>query len=183
MEFKREDVEFLKNLKKELETQNNRHTYNPLYVIMDKKELVTAGGYNEHRSCWMDEEGTEWETLEELFEYLEEHYNEELESHYELDGDESTIKEMFLDDHSDGCEELYVKGLTDKFTLVHLQEFDNIQGSGVYSFFENDAKEHLESNRYHYNKGAHTYACSLWRSPRMEKLLNWVRQVDLGEDE
>jgi len=183
MEFKREDVEFLKNFKKELKTQNNRYTSNPLYVIMDKKELVTAGGYNEHRSCWMDDEGTEWKTLESLFDYLEENYSEELEAYYELDEDDISIKEMFLEDHNDGTEEIYVKGLTDKFTLVHLQKFDNIKGSGVYSFFENDAKEHLESNRSHYSKGAHTHACSLWRSPRMEKLLNWIRDVDLGEDE
>ena len=182
MEFKREDVEFLKNLKKELETQNSRYTSNPLYVIMDKKELVTAGGY-EHRSCWMDEEGTEWETLESLFDYLEENYSDYLEENYSEVLDGLSIKEKFLEDHNDGTEEIYVKGLTDKFTLVHLQKFDNIKGSGVYSFFENDAKEHLESNRYHYNKGAHTHACSLWRSPRMEKLLNWIQQVDLGEDE
>ncbi len=179
MKMSKEDVEFLKEMKSELETQNNRGTRNPLYVIMDKKELFTAEGYSEHRSCWVDDEGTEWETLEELFEYLEEHYNEELESHYELDGDESTIKEMFLDDHSDGCEELYVKGLTDKFTLVHLQEISNIKDSGVYSFFEKDATEHFKANGYHYNKDAQTYACSLWRSPRMERLLNWIRDVDL----
>lgn len=44
-----------------------------------------------------------------------------------------------------------------------------------------EAKAHLAANYYHYDKDAHTYAMTAWRSPQVEQLYKILHEVDFND--
>lgn len=41
-----------------------------------------------------------------------------------------------------------------------------------------EAKKHIERNRHHYTSKVHTYAMTAWRSPKVERLLDVLMNMD-----
>lgn len=185
-----EIFEQLKEFQKELKTQNNRATANPIYGIMEAESVVVPEGYGDEGFEWFDHERTESLGIsdEELFNNLIEDEDREATirkrlgelSSGELDYltcDISIIRERFYDEikYSNDLGSLGWSEIQKHFT----KNIFKLTESGPLSFFEKDAFEHLEGNKHHYSDKAHTYAASLWRSPRMEKLREILIQLSL----
>ncbi len=196
IEVSDEDYDFLKECVNLLHTQDTRATRSPIYTIHKQEKVY--GIDEEYTSkfvyVWED---SEFESLEDVFtfllengyeDYLIEFYNE-----YNDDGDELSlnddgeineedvgkIKELFIDE----CTGVTEDWLADKFDIrqvgVRLEEVQETDGT-CFSFFEQDAFDHLKLNGHNIRgEQIHTYADSLYRSPLMEKLLEFLNKLEL----
>lgn len=182
-----EQYEALIEMQDELKTQDNRNTRDPIYIIMDKETFPTSYDYSDDY-IWFNSYDSE--TIgddEDLFEYLVDNCSEELiksfndyqdENNFlrDIENEESKkeLKEWFLNELTYSEDISDITDLTVEHHIIKIYQFENEsiqykQGMPI-SFFEKDMIEHLSSNDYHYTNKAKTYACSLWRSRRMEKL-------------
>ncbi len=185
-----DDLAFLKECQKELKTQDNRMTRNPIYVIYDENRVY---GFDGDYSCnylirWDDT----FYTVKEFVEYLyENEYKEEMKILYDNcfgTEVEEVTKEIvdtvitFLDNtFSSDVEDIVKAAVDDCYLVWYVDEFKQKTNGACFSFFEKDAKDHLEANKHHYTSKAYTYADSIWRTPRMEKLLELLTKIDLGD--
>ena len=180
IEITKEQYELLKELQKELKTQNNRCTRNPVYLIMDKKEELRPYTHSD-KYRWFNNDNSEVvaDNDEDFFSYLVKNYENELTNYFEDDLKYVTLKEAFMD-FIEGCDDFDIEDIG-YYTKYYYEYVDYIPEANTFSFFERDAFEHLNANDYHYNENASTYACAMWRSSRMEKLLNFLHNINLNE--
>lgn len=159
-----EEYEFLKLCKKELNTQNNRSTRDPIYCIQDiHREYGKDSMYGFDGYVWID-----------IFCSENIYYTDE-----ELLQDYSLMNDNDLDTDSINLRNNNDYNDIRLFEKSYYSENYVLEESGPFSFFEKDAIEHLNKNDYHYSSKARTYACGLWRSPRMEKLRNFLLTIDI----
>jgi len=185
-----EDYEFLKDCVNKLKTQDNRSTRSPIYTIWKTNKVYGVdedyGGQKAY--IWDDDE---FESLLDIFTYLKENeceedllkllnilsveqyaeWNEEaykeLEDYFTLGNYDEEIEEFFHDEY-----EIY--------PIYFRKEDVQVVNGACFSFFEKDAIEHLQMNRHNIeSEKAYTYADSLYRSPRMEKLLTMLNNLEL----
>ena len=132
-----EQHEFLMNLSKEINTQNNRITADPIFCVYEKRRVYVPDGCGE--TGWFSDEGS-LQTEEDIEEICEE---------YRTENPESTL------DDEEILEELeYHK--TD-------YEIQDTPVSGQPYFSEKAAQNHIDCNHYHYSK-PFTYVESAWRN-------------------
>jgi hypothetical protein len=190
-----EQYEALKEMQNELNTQDNRHTRDPMYVIMDTHKVPTSSDYSDDYEWFNSNDSETIGNDEELFEFLCENHESKLLEVYNgiydrdvlfkvvteiTDSNKEEIKEWLLDEIKYENDLDFLLDL-DYISKVYLLDEESImysQGFPV-SFFEKDLKEHLKSNSYHYSAKATTYACSLWRSSRMERLRDILVKIEL----
>lgn len=183
IEISEEDYNFLKECKELLNTQNNRATRNPIYTIQDVEKIPTSSDYADG-SFWIDVEADYYQigSDEELFEYLWDYdgnYKEKIIEYLSEEGDEEKedFKKLFLKEiqYDDDLAGFGIECISNYYYL----EKWFIKEGAVFSFFEKDAFDHLESNHYHYTEKARTYGCSLWRSPKMERLRKFLMELEI----
>jgi hypothetical protein len=184
-----EQIKFLLELQNELKTQDNRATRNPIYVIMETKRFVTEEGIDEDGWSWIDD-GEEVGDDDALFEHLIE-YNRDLllralakttdllyaDINIMLDEE---IKDLFIKNIDGVLEYGKSGGGWANLYKWHYQNIDQISESACYSFFEKDSFEHLEMNKNNLTS-PRTYACSMVRTPRMEKLRELLLNLEVEE--
>jgi hypothetical protein len=189
-----EQYEALKEMQNELKIQDNRSTRDPVYVIMNTHKVPSTQDYS-NDYVWFDHHNSESiGNDEDLFNYMAENYaflllhkfnDAEEMPLLEIDEiNESEIKDWFMTVIDDGTTfkgALHAEGIS---KLYYLEEdgIAHISGMPV-SFFEKDLFEHLKLNDYHYSDKARTYACSLWRSSRMEELRTLLTELKFEESE
>lgn len=194
LELTDEQYNMLVEFKNELLTQNNRSTRDPIFCIMDIREIPTDSDYaSDFR--WIDFDGDYCKIdHDDLFDHLNKHddisriidtYNDEEDKEVKLDSiteDElKVVKQWFYDDLDYSCDENLDRfGFKEIRKVWYLLE-QFIVENAPHSFFEKDAIEHLKSNHYHYQEKAITYACCNWRAPRMEKLREFLMNMNVGE--
>ncbi len=176
-----EEIQFLKNLQHEMNTQDRVVQANPRYWVIRSyekeygEELLNADGISIY-----DSEGC----------------NVILEVEYQIFGIDKIIEEVLkalLDDEYflDESEIENIKSAYDMETLVEeLKDVDTYnftvmqykevaKDSGM--FLTHDAAiEHLKNNSHHYSDNAHTYAHTAWRS-KEEKLWEILQTVDFDK--
>lgn len=164
--MKKQEVEFLINLQKELKTQTNDGNASPVFwVIRQKEDHITDYDFGEKtRYTHNDGDCTEFKTLENLRYFLDE----------ELDSIEhcETLDEAFdiiLADFND-------YGYYSRYETVSIA---SIKPDTLF-ITKKEAQKHLEENRHHYNSTAQTYAMTAWRSPEVETLWKVLRTVDFN---
>lgn len=176
-----EEIQFLKNLQHEMNTQDHVCQADPRYwVIRDYDEV-----YGEHlnnatgiviydSTCCetlLKEEYSGFDidsTIEEIIKVLDE-------KEYELDAD--TIENIKLAYDTDSLIEAMKEIEEYEFSVYEYQE---IAVDGGMFFTHEAAIEHLKRNDYHYSDKAHTYAQTAWRS-KEEKLWNILQTVDFDK--
>jgi hypothetical protein len=139
--------ENIKNFLTKMKTQDNRSTAFPyFYVIRSSKLVITDPDYitDEIKYYHPDYDDLTWNTEEEFIDYLRYGLSEE------------AYEESYID--------LELKNLK-KIYFVKIWE-----EHGMF-LTEDDAKNHLESNYYHYSSDAHTYVKHSWRAPEMTEFL------------
>lgn len=194
------EVSFLRDLQKELNTQDTLGQANPRFWVIKGTEKLyhvdDADGYELYDSdcCEVLADSTK-----EICEYINENLLEDINSN-RLSGEEYTVtfKQGIL-----GYDKIVVRwldgGCEDDEMIEELEDLQEINGwlenqgydyqiipyKIVPKIYENtmfltqiDAENHLRANYYHYSEDAHTYAMTAWRDPRMDKLIEILQEVE-----
>ena len=164
--MKKEDIEFLKDLQHELNTQENDGQADPIFWVVNetKREWGFESGYaDDIMACNCD--GDVWETPEEFLVYLIENdfiSKDQIDKNYDYDFDEI----LALIGNSD----FYTCGYKDEDTIV----------PDTFFLTKRACKQHIGQNGYHYSK-PHTYAMTAWRSPEFERFKKIFKSMNLDE--
>ncbi len=172
MELK-EQLDFLANLKSEMNTQSRDHQASPrFWVVMDYK----------NEPCW--------EGHADFYEVV----SSEIETYGTVDYFKADLKENgYLDNLKDDVVEELNNIVDDEELVDWLNEHLNIEAYVVPmrkvevikkdTFFitKRECQEHIERNRHHYSKKVHTYAMTAWRSPQVEKLWNVLETLNIED--
>lgn len=162
----KEDVKFLRELKQELNTQDNRMTANPRFYQIQHERFVASfdgeGNYFEAVSNGVrlgiytyDDEG-----LEELKDVLLADYDEE----YSEDVEEiNSLKLEKLDNDS-----LDLKCYGGDYEHVYVNAF----------LTERACREHIAANRHHYRNPV-DYLNYGFRNPELEKVLEILSKIEI----
>lgn len=176
-----EEIQFLKNIQHEMNTQDNVGQADPRYWVIRNykkvygKELNNPDGISiyDPNSCntiiqidyeFFNTDGV----IEEILKELEK-------DEYELSEDEiDNIKTAYdMESLVESLEEI-------ESYEFHITEYEEIpEDSGMFLTHE-AAIDHLERNHYHYAENAHTYAKTAWRS-KEEKLWEILQTVDFDK--
>lgn len=173
----KEDIDFIKNLSKEITTQDTRSTAKPYGLIIGEiKRVVTDfDNCNEKAIYWNE---CDYDTFEEWLEAVKDYYLEDNESHKAVDFIEENCSD--IDDVRNYESELYrLMNDCPHAYGYNIEEVFNPNGHGV-NFFLTDksAKEFVETNKHNLCK-PFTYGIHLYRNPEMKKLIEII--VKLGE--
>jgi len=181
-----ENYEFLKDCVKELNTQDTRSTRNPIYTVWHeiKEYGIEENFTSDFVYIWDDEE---YETIEDLFNAIDFNgYEKELIHAYNVNNDKLIVE---YDDYTKQvlkdwlCNTLtsyevkeMMESLAGNFSTVGVRNTEEqVVNGACFSFFEKDAKDHIELNGHNIRGKTYTYVDSLYRSPRMEKLMNLLK--------
>jgi hypothetical protein len=169
------DIQFLKDLQEELKTQENDGQAAPRYwTIMDYRVVPAHEDYGADRTMYFHNDGdhTEFETIEELKEFIWDYYTEDEPSELieMLNNNDTTFGDLwdYVTSHLNG------DGFFDE---VPVKEESFIVPSTMFLTKE-EAKRHLKVNHYHYTSKAHTYAMTAWRAPKTERLMKLLETFD-----
>lgn len=189
------DIEFLLQLQREMNTQDTTGTADPRFWVIKGSERVrdnddpdgydlivngqqVATGTNEAceylnkeilPDCDVDKSECRIEATSMIDFY-------EFALHYKDCGGEDDHDYMDVDDLNEflkenGYEDTQLVGFSIKPVVY----------PGTMFITEKAAREHLQSNHYHYSDDAHTYCMCAWRSPDVERLWKILREVKWDE--
>lgn len=184
IEITDEQYEFLKEAKHLLNTQNNRSTRDPIYCIMEKKRIYGLSEEYSSDFMWCRDD-TEFETIKNLFEDVIENYEDDLreylQDYYGIEDfifDEDEALEQFESELSEGYSIVFESFLEERdyFKVYYRDEAELSQSANIFSLFEKDAKEYVESKR---SDRIFDYAESTWRSKRMSKLIEFLKEINI----
>lgn len=184
-----DDIKFLKELQKELNTEDKVGTANPRYWVIRQPERIYHLDEDEADYYVFIDECDKYElTLEDLKDKLEFLCDDNLKSVEVKDG---VLTFEYFDEWLEEVEEYkvdYDNYYTDgKYKILELLESDvsvayykEVDATVDNCMFltQIDAENHLRANDYHYHEKARTYCMCGWRSPRFERLINILSKTD-----
>lgn len=176
-----EDIMFLAELQKELNTQPNMGNADPLYWgIAQTKETPTSEDYSDSAVITDTDGDIVARSLKELAGYLDStevmgvskcpYFNGSCTVHFD-GGDTEGCYSM-----SDVIEALKDRGIED-LEIKYIRQETEVVRDEIF-LTHKDCEEHLEKYGYNYRPEAHAFAMTAVRSPRYEKLLKLIRTVD-----
>ena len=184
-----DDVKFLKELQKEINTEDNGGTANPRYWVIRQPERIYHVDKDD-ADCFVfvDEYDRDELTLEDLKDKLEDLGDDNLKSVKVKDG---VLTFEYFEGYLEEVEEYmvdynnsYSYGIT---KILELLEFDvsvvyckeiDVTVDNCMFLTQIDAENHLRANDYHYHEEARTYCMHGWRNPRFERLINILSKTD-----
>ena len=186
-----EEISFLKELQKEMNTQDTVCQADPRYWVICGTEKVYGAAKDCSEGYEFSNDGFTLNSMEEIAGFIRENVLNQDKA--EGDSFEETISYEWLSDT------IEIETEDDIITLVSPEETAEWLNEKGYdfsvSYYRNerifypgtvflthrDAMEHLKSNQHHYSSDAHTYAMTAFRSPSVEKLYKLIQEVDLEE--
>lgn len=184
-----DDVKFLKELQKEINTEDNVGTANPRYWVIRQPERIYHLDEDEADYYVFIDEYDKYElTLEDLKDKLEFLCDDNLKSVEVKDGvltfeyfDEwlEEVEEYKVDYdnyYTDGKDKI-LELLESDVRVAYYKEVDATVDNCMF-LTQIDAENHLRANDYHYHEKARTYCMCGWRSPRFERLINILSKTD-----
>lgn len=192
-EITEEEIKFLMDLQKEMNTQSHVGQADPRYWVIkgSEREYGIETGYEDDSEVILDGTTVAYDLVS-FAKYIEENVLEDINS----DGVErkmSLVSGIFhpsvkiswnddeyedyeeFDNLEDMCEWLNDKGY--EFTVSNYRIIPKIYENTMF-LTNKEAQEHLKANYYHYSDDAHTYAMTSWRNPETEKLWEILQKVD-----
>lgn len=184
-----DDIKFLKELQKELNTEDNVGTANPRYWVIRQPERIYHLDEDEADYYEFIDECDKYElTLEDLKDKLEFLCDDNLKSVEVKDG---VLTFEYFDEWLEGVEKYkvdydncYTDGrdkilelLESDVSVAYYKEVDATVDNCMF-LTQIDAENHLRANDYHYHEKARTYCMCGWRSPRFERLINILSKTD-----
>lgn len=168
-----DDIQFLKDLQKELKTQDIDGQAAPrFWVIMDYKWVVTAEGHHTRVSLY-NPNRCESVTVDE---YIDEIINGDRRDEFndEQINKLKEINEYFIFSE---LEDWIEENDDEEYHPIFEEEISFIAYNTCF-FTKTEAKKHLENNRHHYSEKAHTFAMTAWRAPKMARLMDILENFD-----
>ena len=184
-----DDIKFLKDLQKEINTEDNGGTANPRYWVIRQPERIYHVDEDEADYVEFFDKHNRYElTLEDLKEKLEDLGDDNLKSVKVKDG---VLTFEYFEGWLEEVEEYMVDynnsnryGIT---KILELLEFDvsvvyckeiDVTVDNCMFLTQIDAENHLRANDYHYHEKARTYCMCGWRNPRFERLIKILSKTD-----
>jgi hypothetical protein len=165
IEISEESLEFIKNLSKEMLSQDRRCTADPYFYIIRAEEVrVVPDGYgDEVRYLWDNDEMTR----EELLKLINEDPG--------VAGTRNN-KEVFRamnDDDKIAATIFYQDGIVTEHTVVTIKYIP--ENHNVF-LTEKACHKHMENNHYHFKK-PFSYVNHAWRNPELEQLFKIIHEI------
>ena len=187
-EITEEERKFLRELQKELNTQDTIGQADPRFWVIKGKEKIFGMEDGEIALC---NESVTICGVENIIQYIRDEILPDVNELYtdseHPEGVYSILDYNFgdlaivIDDEREtyGLDELAEwlgEKTREQYTFQFYEERDRIYDNTMF-LTETDAEKHLRANHYHYDEDAHTYAMTAWRDPRMEQLIKILRSV------
>ena len=171
--MKQEDKQFLAELAKELNTQDNAATRNPIWCIMDKEIVSVPDGCGDFKVVTDDERTILLEDFaEEMAEQVPGELAQEVNDAICLCDDTDELR-VVLDNYTDED--------PDDYRMYEADKEDRICRDATGFLTKKSAEEHLRLNAHHYSNEARAYALSAWRNPVFERLINIIKNTNWEE--
>lgn len=185
-----DEIHFLANLQKEMNTQSTMGTADPRYWVIKgkRKNYGIDDEYAEGMELINSDGDSVADGMEEIYNYLLEYRIEDIKETYGLNS-----KIEFLSESN----YIVINGETDSDILVDIDDVINMLENFGYDDYRTanytiedyvypntmfltyvEAESHLKANYYHYDKDAHPYCMMANRAPDVEKLYNILHHVD-----
>ena len=186
-DISQEDIEFLKKLQLEMNTQDTTGTADPRFWVIKGSERA-INNEDPDELCLQVDGSTVTSTTEETVKYL----NDNILPDNNIDRENCRIETGYTQDfeltYMEDGEEVYEDLSTqevNEFLANNGHDDTMIIGISIRPFMypntmfltEKEAREHLKRNYYHYSEDAHTYCMVAWRSPEVEKLWKILRET------
>lgn len=168
--MKTEIPDFLIKMSRQINTQNNRITRDPIFVVCYDEKLTTAQGYQEDGSEWVGEDGyiCDGDDKEALLSHLKEHHQDWFDSFAEqLDLDEDEEVDCDLDFDPEFCD------LPEDITRWFYQK---VRRPIKYCLTETDANAFIARKQHDYPE-LYTYVESMVFCPQMIQLREWIMSL------
>lgn len=184
-----DDIKFLKELQKELNTEDNVGTATPRYWVIRQPERIYHLDEDEADYYVFIDECDKYElTLEDLKDKLEYLCDDNLKSVEVKDG---VLTFEYFDEWLEEVEQYkvdydncYRDGLIKisellefEVRVIYYSEID-VTADNCMFLTQIDAENHLRANDYHYHEEARTYCMHGWRNPRFERLIKILSKTD-----
>lgn len=164
-----EDIQFLKDLQVELNTQDNDCQASPrFWTVGDYRMVDCPEGYQD--SYHINASNQDYYGL--LDDLLDQIKEDEFEDYPDCAADEFEAIDCEVS-AIDWIREYY----DEDAELIPVKEEHFIRPSTMF-LTKAEAKRHIELNYYHYTDRAHTYAMTAWRAPKVERLLKILETFD-----
>ncbi len=177
----KEELEFLHQLQKEMNTQDHLCQADPRYwVIMDYEiDYNVIDGDPEIQ--FYDDETIKLHTWEEIAAYITNKYGYQCELGYSCitlyDDDHIELDTLFS--FEDVVDWLNQEEDGEDWEVAHYEERRTIVPD-TFFLTHKAALDHLQKNAHHYSEKAHPYAMTAWRSPEVEMLWKILETVDFN---
>ena len=184
-----DDIKFLKELQKEINTEYTGGTANPRYWVIRQPERIYHVDEDD-ADCfeYIDERDRHELTLEDLKDKLEYLCDDNLKS-VEVKNGVLTFEyfESWLEEVEEYKVDYDIYNRDGRDRILELLEFDvtvvyykevDVTVDNCMFLTQIDAENHLRANDYHYHEKARTYCMCGWRSPRFERLINILSKTD-----
>lgn len=182
----KKDIEFLRELRNEMLTQETDYQAAPrFWVIMQEEKEYNISDDTGNIFIASDYEG---ESLfegvfcsDEFRKWFKEFVEKETESKVVIT-DESDLGfefedcEYYLTDIEE-VEEFLIDNCNVDLTIGYYRMRNVIKEDTLF-ITKKEAEKHLKQNSHHYNNTAHTFAMTAWRSPQVERLLKILENTE-----
>lgn len=173
--MKKEDIEFLRELQHELNTQETDGQANPrFWGVLEEREVPTSEDYADETYVYDYEDGASY-TVEEYIDVVQTHIEDYVD-------DEDVIEEWNDLDKSDVgdivtfCED----SLGWNCCAVYSKTEVFISRETGCFLTKRACQLHIDQNGYNYRK-PHTYAMTAWRNPEFERLLRILTTMNIDD--
>ena len=171
-----EDYETLMELSKELQTQENDGQAFPYFWVPTSKKLEQDPNDNGSVTIILDTRNNEEFSPEEWAEYNPGRYKKFLEeTHCDVEYDNCNLP-YDVDFESDWVDYLRLNE-ADHDIVVYSSNWEWKEEVNP-SLFKSDVKNFIASNAHHLGESPKTYAHSVWRMPKMEKLIKILYRLN-----
>lgn len=177
----KEEIQFLKNIQKEMNTQNTVSQADPRYWVIRNYEKVYGESLCSADGIAIYDDGGASLVLEidypcfGIDSVIEKILNEFIGQEYELEDD--TIENLKLSYDISSLKDALNEIKEYNFLICEYQEIPKDEGM----FLTHEAAvQHLKKNEHHYSDNAHTYAKTAWRSSE-EMLWKILQTVDFDK--
>lgn len=184
-----DDIKFLKELQKEINTEDNAGTASPRYWVIRQPERIYHLDEDEADYYLFIDECDKYElTLEDLKDKLEYLCDDNLKSVEVKDGvltfeyfdewlEEVEKYKVDYDNCYTGGRDKILELLESDVSVIYYKEVDVTVDNCMF-LTQIDAENHLRANDYHYHDEARTYCMHGWRNPRFERLIKILSKTD-----
>ncbi|MDK8188808.1 hypothetical protein QP794_01760 [Paenibacillus sp. UMB7766-LJ446] len=161
------DIQFLIDLQKELNSQENDSQANPRFWSVGDYRWVACSEGNAERYTVFFPDSVEAHEIDYFLNKVldkEDLSEEEIESLNDADCTDSKFE--------------WIQDNYDSEASLHPEREEHFVRENTMFLTKEEAKLHIKQNSHHYSNRAHTYAMTAWRAPKVERLLKILGEFD-----